>query len=138
MRSDSTASARTATGRQNRRGKTPPAASQPLTVLNAQQLLAIANWLAQIKLETVTEARIVFAIAAAQDDKPHTLASLVKLLGIPFSTMSRIVWALTEEGGDVGVIEYASHPTDRRKKLLRARVQAPLELMKDGDVAGAA
>lgn len=72
----------------------------------------------------------MFAIAAAQDDKPHTLASLVKLLGIPFSTMSRIVWALTEDGGDIGVVHYAKHPTDRRKKLLRATAQIPLDLMK--------
>jgi len=54
----------------------------------------------------------------AREGSPHTLASLVKKLKIPFSTLSRIVWSLTAEGGDVGVIRYESHPTDRRKKLL--------------------
>jgi len=49
---------------------------------------------------------------------PHTLASLVKKLKMPFSTASRVVWSLTEEGGDIGVIRYQSHPTDRRKKHL--------------------
>ena len=37
---------------------------------------------------------------------------------MPFSTASRVVWSLTEEGGEIGVIRYQSHPTDRRKKLL--------------------
>jgi len=55
---------------------------------------------------------------AELDGAPHTLASLVKKLKMPFSTASRVVWSLTEEGGDVGVIRYLSHPTDRRKKQL--------------------
>jgi hypothetical protein len=55
---------------------------------------------------------------AERDGSPHTLASIVKKLRIPFSTASRIVWSLTEEGGDIGIIRYLTHPTDRRKKLL--------------------
>src|SRR5690349_14036525 len=55
---------------------------------------------------------------AERDGKPHTLASIVKKLKIPFSTASRVVWSLTEEGGDIGIIKYLNHPTDRRKKLL--------------------
>jgi DNA-binding MarR family transcriptional regulator len=55
---------------------------------------------------------------AERDGEPHTLASLVKKLKMPFSTASRVVWSLTEEGGDIGVIRYQSHPTDRRKKQL--------------------
>jgi DNA-binding MarR family transcriptional regulator len=53
-----------------------------------------------------------------RDGTPHTLASLVKKLRMPFSTASRVVWSLTEEGGSIGVIRYQSHPTDRRKKQL--------------------
>jgi hypothetical protein len=37
---------------------------------------------------------------------------------MPFSTVSRVVWSLTEDGGDIGVIRYVKHPTDRRKKQL--------------------
>ncbi len=37
---------------------------------------------------------------------------------MPFSTASRVVWSLTEDGGNIGVIRYQSHPTDRRKKHL--------------------
>lgn len=55
---------------------------------------------------------------AQRDGSPHTLASIVKKLRMPFSTASRVVWSLTEEGGDIGIIRYLSHPTDRRKKLL--------------------
>jgi DNA-binding MarR family transcriptional regulator len=55
---------------------------------------------------------------AERDGNPHMLASLVKKLKIPFSTASRVVWSLTEEGGDIGIIKYQHHPTDRRKKLL--------------------
>ena len=55
---------------------------------------------------------------AEKDGNPHTLVTLVKKLNMPFSTASRVVWSLTKEGGDVGVIKYERHPTDRRKKYL--------------------
>ena len=55
---------------------------------------------------------------AERDGAPHSLASLVKKLRMPFSTVSRVVWSLSEEGGDIGLVRYTSHPTDRRKKLL--------------------
>jgi hypothetical protein len=55
---------------------------------------------------------------AEQNGAPHTLASLVYKFKMPFSTASRVVWSLTEEGGDIGVIRYLGHPTDRRKKQL--------------------
>ena len=55
---------------------------------------------------------------AEREGAPHTLASIVRKLKMPFSTASRVVWSLTAEGGDIGIIRYQSHPTDRRKKLL--------------------
>jgi DNA-binding MarR family transcriptional regulator len=55
---------------------------------------------------------------AESQGMPHTLASLVKKLKMPFSTASRVVWSLTEEGGEIGAVKYQSHPTDRRKKHL--------------------
>ncbi|HEY8518714.1 MAG TPA: hypothetical protein VIN61_01440 [Gammaproteobacteria bacterium] len=57
-------------------------------------------------------------LTAEKDGHPHTLATLVKKLQMPFSTASRVVWSLTAEGGDIGVIKYKNHPTDRRKKYL--------------------
>ena len=55
---------------------------------------------------------------AEREGSPHTLASIVKKLKMPFSTVSRVVWSLTAEGGDIGIVRYLNHPTDRRKKLL--------------------
>lgn len=57
-------------------------------------------------------------LMAERDGEPHTLVSLVKKLDMPFSTASRVVWSLTDGGGDVGLVKYVPHPTDRRKKLL--------------------
>ena len=57
-------------------------------------------------------------MAAERDGNPHTLVTLVRKLDMPFSTASRVAWSLTPEGGDIGVIKYIPHPTDRRKKLL--------------------
>ena len=57
-------------------------------------------------------------LVAESDGKPHTLVSLVKKLNMPFSTASRVVWSLTAEGGNVGIVKYEPHPTDRRMKYL--------------------
>jgi DNA-binding MarR family transcriptional regulator len=57
-------------------------------------------------------------LVAEVDGNPHTLASLVRQLKMPFSTASRVIWSLTKEGGDLGLVRYERHPTDRRKKYL--------------------
>jgi len=57
-------------------------------------------------------------LVAESEGKPHTLVSLVKKLNMPFSTASRVVWSLTKEGGNIGIVKYQPHPTDRRMKYL--------------------
>lgn len=57
-------------------------------------------------------------LVAEMDGKPHTLVSLVKKLNMPFSTASRVVWSLTADGGNIGIVKYEPHPTDRRMKYL--------------------
>jgi hypothetical protein len=57
-------------------------------------------------------------LIAERNGNPHTLVSLVRKLGMPFSTASRVVWSLTRDGGDLGIIKYERHPKDRRKKYL--------------------
>jgi hypothetical protein len=47
---------------------------------------------------------------------------------MPFSTASRVVWSLTKDGGDLGIVRYQQHPTDRRKKYL---VMDPANLSRD-------
>lgn len=65
--------------------------------------------------ETFTEARIFFRVAAGDlEGNPPTLADIVKLTGSPFSTTSRIVFALHLRG----LLDYTNHATDRRKKIL--------------------
>jgi DNA-binding MarR family transcriptional regulator len=68
---------------------------------------------------TLPQLLVAFEILIAErDGRPHTLVTLVKKLGMPFSTASRVVWSLTSEGGDLGIVKYERHPTDRRKKYL--------------------
>ena len=52
------------------------------------------------------------------EDQLEGRSMLVKKLDMPFSTASRVAWSLTPEGGEIGVLKYVAHPTDRRKKLL--------------------
>lgn len=68
---------------------------------------------------TLPQLLVAMEVALAErEGTPHTLASLVRKLDMPFSTASRVVWSLTREGGDIGAVKYVAHPTDRRKKLL--------------------
>lgn len=82
---------------------------------------ALANLAASVALlrtngfETLTEAAI-FCAALAGD---QTMASIVKALKLPFSTVSRVAYSLEQRG----LLSYAPHPTDRRKKIVRANVE---------------
>lgn len=64
-------------------------------------------------------------LVAEAEGTPHTLVSLVRKLNMPYSTASRVVWSLTKEGGEVGVLMYQRHPTDRRKKYLMIDPSGP-------------
>jgi DNA-binding MarR family transcriptional regulator len=67
---------------------------------------------------TVAQYLVALEVWIAQDDgKPHTVISLAKRLGMPYSTASRVIWTLTEDGGD-GILRLEPHPTDRRKKYV--------------------
>lgn len=68
--------------------------------------------------ETIAEA-IVFCEALLPD---QTLAAVHKKTGMPFSSLSRIAWGLTQ--APRRLLSYIEHPTDRRKKILRANVEA--------------
>src|SRR5690606_26432943 len=68
---------------------------------------------------TLAQYLVALAILVAEaDGQPHTPVSLVKKLTMPSSTASRVVWSLTAEGGNVGIVKYEPHPTDRRMKYL--------------------
>ena len=58
-------------------------------------------------------------IDADLDGQPHSMRSLSKKLGIPYTSVSRIVFGLTEEGGEgVGILTLSSHGEDRRRKII--------------------
>jgi DNA-binding MarR family transcriptional regulator len=82
-------------------------------------LAALGNVYQSVPHFTLPQFLVTLEIMMAErDGDPHTLVSLVKKLDMPFSTASRVVWSLTDEGGDVGIVKYMPHPSDRRKKLL--------------------
>ena len=102
-------------------GKTSPEVSQPFDDegLRLAILAALESLYECFPHITLPQYLIALEVRRAERaGAPHTLASLVKKLKMPFSTASRVVWSLTEEGGEIGVIRYQSHPTDRRKKHL--------------------
>lgn len=83
-----------------------------------RQLGAAVRTLQTLNIESVGEAR-VFA-AALEGDDGKTIGEIVKSTGMPFSTVSRVAWALEQRN----LVSYGAHATDRRKKIVRANVQA--------------
>ena len=77
-------------------------------------LPAVAEFLHRNKLD-VLEARVLSATSA----EPVSIATVVKALRSPFSTISRVAWELSERD----LLTYERHPTDRRKKLLRSNLE---------------
>src|SRR5260370_1287050 len=72
---------------------------------------------------TLTLAHYLVALevlATESRGEPHTLTTLKRKLRLPHATISRLVWTLTAEGGDLGVLRYEHHPSDRRIKYLRS------------------
>jgi len=58
-------------------------------------------------------------IQAERRGMQHTIASLARHVQLPLSSASRIVWQLTMDGGDVALLRYENHPSDRRRKYVR-------------------
>ena len=58
-------------------------------------------------------------IDADLDGQPHSMRSLSEKLDIPYTSVSRIVFGLTAEGGEgPGILTLSSHPDDRRRKVI--------------------
>ena len=93
----------------NRTKKAPPRISleQAATIAEALDILS------KLKIESIPEAA-VFCQAALKKDA--TLSSIVETLGLPFSSVSRVAFVLEQRG----LLRYEPHPTDRRKKIVRA------------------
>jgi|SRR5690606_5533409 len=118
MKKSTRSSKKSAKGRakQGSAASTPPFDDEGLRLAMLAALECVYECFPHI---TLPQYLIALEVRKAENEgNPHTLASLVKKLKMPFSTASRVVWSLTEEGGEIGVIKYQSHPTDRRKKHL--------------------
>ena len=55
-------------------------------------------------------------IDAAIDGKPHSMKSLSQKLGIPYTSVSRIVFSLTSEAAPGGILRLVPDTKDRRRK----------------------
>jgi DNA-binding MarR family transcriptional regulator len=58
-------------------------------------------------------------IDADLEGQPHSMRSLSEKLDIPYTSVSRIVFGLTAEGGEgVGILTLNAHSEDRRRKVI--------------------
>lgn len=77
----------------------------------SEDALKIIEALSQRGVTTVEQVRIYLTIAVGG---PIELNAIVRDLGIPFSTASRVVWSMNQ----MGLVDYTPHATDRRRKIL--------------------
>ena len=72
------------------------------------------------RFRTLADILIAMEVVDADlDGQPHSMRSLSKKLAIPYTSVSRIVFGLTAEGGEgVGILTLNSHGEDRRRKVI--------------------
>ena len=58
------------------------------------------------------------------DGRPHSMKSLSSKLGIPYTSVSRIVYSLTSEASPGGVLKLVPDGKDRRRKQIELDVDA--------------
>ena len=58
------------------------------------------------------------------DGRPHSMKSLSSKLGIPYTSVSRIVYSLTSEASPGGVLRLVPDSKDRRRKQIELDVDA--------------
>ena len=68
---------------------------------------------------TLPEALIALEVIDSYlDGRPHTMRSLSTKLGIPYTSVSRIVYSLTSEAQPGGLLRLAADTRDRRRKRI--------------------
>lgn len=72
------------------------------------------------RFRTLADILIAMEVMDADlDGEPHSMRSLSEKLDIPYTSVSRIVFGLTAEGGEgVGILTLNSHSEDRRRKVI--------------------
>ena len=93
------------------------------------------SWLARIALLTAiyktgrhgTMAEVLIALEVIDSNlegKPHSMKSLSSKLGIPYTSVSRIVYSLTAEAQPGGVLKLVPDSKDRRRKHIELDTDA--------------
>jgi DNA-binding MarR family transcriptional regulator len=83
-------------------------------------IAALASAYDSDRFRTVADILIAMEVIDAElEGHPHTMRSLSEKLNIPYSSVSRIVFGLTAEGGEgPGILTLSSHDEDRRRKVI--------------------
>jgi len=72
------------------------------------------------RFRTLADILIAMEVIDAElDGNPHSMRTLSEKLNIPYTSVSRIVFGLTAEGGEgPGILTLKSHDEDRRRKII--------------------
>jgi hypothetical protein len=74
---------------------------------------------------TIAEVLIALEVIDSNlDGRPHSMKSLSSKLGIPYTSVSRIVYSLTSEAQPGGVLKLVPDSKDRRRKHIELDVDA--------------
>lgn len=74
---------------------------------------------------TIAEVLIALEVIDSNlDGRPHSMKSLSSKLGIPYTSVSRIVYSLTSEAQPGGVLKLVPDSKDRRRKHIELDLEA--------------
>lgn len=74
---------------------------------------------------TIAEVLIALeVIDSNMDGRPHSMKSLSSKLGIPYTSVSRIVYSLTSEAQPGGILKLVPDSKDRRRKHIELDAEA--------------
>jgi hypothetical protein len=74
---------------------------------------------------TIAEVLIALEVIDSNlDGRPHSMKSLSSKLGIPYTSVSRIVYSLTSEAQPGGVLKLVPDSKDRRRKHIELDMEA--------------
>lgn len=90
----------------------------PAPPADAATAVALLAWLESAGVATISEAQVLFA--AADPSAALSVSELARRCKMPMSSVSRLVWGLTERG----LLSLNSVQGDRRKKIVRAELGA--------------
>ena len=83
-------------------------------------IAALASAYNSDRFRTVADVLIAMEVIDADlEGQPHTMRSLSEKLNIPYTSVSRIVFGLTAEGGEgPGILTLSEDDEDRRRKVI--------------------